>query len=53
MAAGIRAEFGIEADLIKGGGGVFDVTVDGSCVFSKHEMGRFPENDEILARLRA
>jgi len=53
LAADIRAEFGIEVDLIKGGGGVFDVTVDGSRVFSKREMGRFPENEEILAGLRS
>jgi len=53
LAADIRAEFGIDAELIKGGGGIFDVTVDGNRVFSKHEMGRFPENEEVLARLRS
>ena len=37
--------------LIKGGGGVFDVEADGLLVFSKHEAGRFPENDEIIEAL--
>lgn len=38
--------------LIKGDGGVFDVVVDGDCLFSKHESGRFPEEAEILEALR-
>lgn len=29
----------------------FDVVVDGSVVFSKQHEGRFPEPDEILAKL--
>jgi selenoprotein W-related protein len=52
LAAEIQAEFGVDAELIEGGGGIFDVTVDGERVFSKQEVGRFPENEEILAQLR-
>jgi selenoprotein W-related protein len=52
LAAAIRSEFGVEADLVKGDNGIFDVEVDGRRVFSKHEVGRFPENDEVLALLR-
>lgn len=48
MAAAISDRFGIEAELIKGKNGVFDVVADGNLVFSKHETGRFPQNDEIL-----
>jgi selT/selW/selH-like putative selenoprotein len=44
---------GIEATDIPGGKGQFDVLRDGELVFSKHEAGRFPEQDEILAALRA
>ena len=29
----------------------FDVVVDGDVVFSKQREGRFPEADEILAKL--
>jgi selT/selW/selH-like putative selenoprotein len=39
--------------LIEGGGGIFDVVVDGQKIYSKHETGRFPEHDEILSQLPA
>jgi selT/selW/selH-like putative selenoprotein len=35
--------------LERGSGGVFDVTVDGKLIFSKHTLGRFPEPGEIVA----
>lgn len=34
---------------MKGGGGEFEVTIDGRLVFSKKAEGRFPEPEEILA----
>ena len=52
MAADIRESTGIEAELIKGSAGVFDVIADGELIFSKHELGRYPEPKEILDRLR-
>ena len=52
MAAAIKAQTGSDPELIRGGGGVFDVSLDGERIFSKHEIGRFPENGEILAKLR-
>jgi len=52
LAAALKDELGIETELIKGGGGIFDVQVDGDRIYSKSETGRFPENDEILAKLR-
>ncbi len=42
----------MQAELIKGSGGVFDVTADGALVYSKHRTGRFPENAEVLQALR-
>lgn len=42
---------GITAELKKGSGGVFDVVVDGERIYSKHETGRFPENEDILDTL--
>ena len=42
----------MQAELIKGSGGVFDVTTDGALVYSKHSTGRFPENAEVLQALR-
>jgi predicted Rdx family selenoprotein len=44
---------GIDASDIPGGKGQFDVLKDGDLVFSKHEAGRFPDDGEILAALRA
>ena len=52
MAAKIREEFGVEPQLIKGDNGVFDVVADGRLVFSKHQTGRFPEEEEVLEALR-
>jgi selenoprotein W-related protein len=42
----------VDAELIKGGGGIFDVEVDGQLIYSKHQTGRFPEHSEILDQLR-
>jgi selenoprotein W-related protein len=53
LAAAIEAEIGVEPTLIRGGGGVFDVTVDGERIFSKKSVGRFPEDEEILEQMRA
>jgi predicted Rdx family selenoprotein len=40
--------------LIPGDGGVFDVRVDGSVVYSKHETGRhIKNNEEVLTKIRA
>jgi selT/selW/selH-like putative selenoprotein len=52
LAASIRSEFGVESKLIKGANGIFDVEVDGRRIFSKHQAGRFPNNEEVLALLR-
>lgn len=48
MAKAIENKYGVKPQLIKSGGGVFEVTVDGKKIFSKKETGRFPENEEIL-----
>ena len=52
MAARIKQEFSVESRLIKGDNGVFDVTLDGKLIFSKHKAGRFPEPEEVLSKLR-
>ncbi|WP_303976210.1 SelT/SelW/SelH family protein [Dongia mobilis] len=38
--------------LIPGTGGVFDVTVDGTLVWSRKVEGRFPELKELKQRVR-
>jgi len=39
--------------MIRSGGGVFEVTVGGTLVFSKKAEGRFPEHEEIFAAITA
>ena len=41
----------METDLIAGGGGIFDVSVDDTLVFSKHETGQFPDEDALVSRI--
>lgn len=42
----------MEPTLIKGSGGVFNVTVGNQKIFSKHDEGRFPSESEILEKLK-
>ncbi len=37
--------------MIPGKGGVFDVVQDGRTLYSKHETGCFPEDEEVLSQL--
>lgn len=39
-------------ELVPGGGGIFDVQVDGELVFTKQMLGRYPEPDDVLPLLR-
>ena len=41
------AKFGADVELVKSGGGVFEVTVDDRLVFSKKALGRFPGRGEL------
>jgi len=48
----LQREFGAEAELIAGSGGVFVVSVDGREIFSKVKAGRFPEAGEVIAAIK-
>ena len=41
-----------EVALIPGGGGIFEIRLDGATVFSRKKEGRFPESKEIKQRVR-
>jgi predicted Rdx family selenoprotein len=43
---------GYEASISEGVSGQFDVVADGTLVFSKHSLNRFPEPGEVLSLLR-
>ena len=49
MSAEIIAATGTSPSLIGGGGGVFDVEVDGTIIFSKFAVQRFPKEGEMAA----
>ena len=36
-----------QVELIESSGGVFEITVNGDLIFSKKELGRFPNLNEI------
>tara|TARA_R110002096_G_scaffold435826_2_gene663651 strand:+ start:199735 stop:199899 length:165 start_codon:yes stop_codon:yes gene_type:complete len=52
LAAAIQTKFAdAEVTLVPGGKGDFIVNADGRELWSKREVGRFPEHDEILGKL--
>jgi selenoprotein W-related protein len=51
LADALKKKLNIEAELIPGSGGIFDVKADGQMVFSKKVAGRFPESTEVIAAL--
>jgi selT/selW/selH-like putative selenoprotein len=53
LQAAIKDKYGIGARLREGAGGIFEVSIDGSTVYSNQETYRFPENEEIFARIDA
>lgn len=49
----MKDRFGLSAQLIKGAGGVFDVTFDGQLLFSKKQTGRFPLPGEVEGQIQS
>ena len=43
----IEKQFGVKAELIKGMGGVFEVSVNDNLLYSKKDLGRFPNENEV------
>jgi len=52
LAAKLKDEFGIDATLIAGAGGIFDVCLGDELVYSKHQTGRFPDEDAVVESIR-
>jgi selenoprotein W-related protein len=52
LEAAIKKEFEVEVNLREGVGGIFEVAINEEVVFSNLEEGRFPENEEILEKIR-
>jgi selT/selW/selH-like putative selenoprotein len=53
MAAEIQKQRTVNTVLVKGSGGEFEVSLDGSLIFSKRQEGRFPVLEELLAKMPA
>lgn len=45
----LRKRLGAEVELVKSGGGAFEISRDGTLVFSKLKLDRFPTEAEIDA----
>ena len=52
MSAEIAAIPGLDVTLHAEGKGIFDVEVSGALIFSKYQVGRFPEEGEIAQLLQ-
>jgi selT/selW/selH-like putative selenoprotein len=53
LQAAIKDKYGIGATLREGAGGIFEVSINGRTVYSNQETYRFPENEEIFAKIDA
>ena len=51
MADELKETIGVDAELIRGRGGVFDVVADDELIFSKAKTFRFPDPGEITKLL--
>lgn len=47
MAEDLKKEFGFDIELVQSSGGIFDVEYGGKIIFSKKEVGRFPDLGEV------
>jgi len=48
----LKKNLGADIELVAGSNGVFDVSLDGTMIYSKFEAGRFPQADDILKRIQ-
>ncbi len=53
MQAAIKKKYGITAQLDEGAGGIFEVFIDGTSAYSNQTTYRFPEPEEIFAKIDA
>lgn len=53
MQAAIKSKYGMTAALKEGIGGIFEVSIDGATVYSNQDTYRFPNDEEIFAKIDA
>jgi len=53
LQAAIKDKYGITARLKEGVGGIFEVSIGNATVYSNETTYRFPEDEEIFAKIDA
>jgi len=48
----LKRTLGAESALVASSGGVFEVEVNGTLIFSKKSLGRFPDDGEVVELIR-
>jgi selenoprotein W-related protein len=43
----LKKKYDADVELIASGGGVYEISVDGTLIFSKKRLGRFPADGEV------
>ena len=52
LAAEIENKFGVKPELVEGHGGIYEVDVNGTTVYTNKEMcGQIPENEQVLQEI--
>ena len=44
----LQNKFSADVEILEGSGGVFEVELNGNSIFSKKELGRFPNENEVI-----
>jgi selenoprotein W-related protein len=52
LAEELKRELGVQSELIPSSGGVFEIEYGGNVVFSKKNLGRFPDEGEVLGLIK-
>jgi selT/selW/selH-like putative selenoprotein len=52
VAEELKAEIGVESELVTAFFGVFVVEVDGKVIYEKSKKGRFPKKGELVELLK-
>ena len=53
MSAEVEKTTGAITILTPGSGGIFDVSLNDNLIFSKHKLGRFPNDGEVAELLNS
>ena len=53
MQEAIKKKYGITAGLQEGAGGIFEVSIDGTVVYTNQTTYRFPTDEEVFEKIEA